>query len=143
MPRSDDPTKYLIGKRFGEPGGANQKEALAKGHEVQRRNRGVRAEIKRISEHEFDTSEGAPPIAQQIKEKVFGNKTMTGAQILAATRFAQGIKNFKAMQNVVEDIDGKLKEVKEVRANIGYAELVAGSMEDDDATLVSGVVEGE
>jgi len=137
--KKQDPTERLIGSRFGEDGGADAREAQAKSRQKMIENASVRRMVNRIASHEFDFAPDAKAIPDQIKD-VFGRK-LTGAQMLAATRFAQAMKNPTAMQQIVEDIDGKLIE-KKVEAKVGYAELVAGSLErereEQGATLVTG-----
>lgn len=131
----DNPVNRLLGHRFGEPGGANPDQS-----KTQNRPWSVRDGIRRIAAHEFDISEGAPPIPDQIK-KLFKGK-MTGAQIAAATKWAQSMKNWKAMENLTVDIDGKHIE-KKVEAKVGYAELVAGSLEQEkDQSFVTGEDDG-
>lgn len=136
---NNDPTNRLIGSRFGEEGGADARAAQAKSRAKMIENNSVRRMVNRIAAHEFDTGPDAPPIQDQIRG-IFGRK-MTGAQMMAAARVAQGMKNYKAMQNIVEDIDGKLIE-KKVEAQVSYADLVAGSLdrerEEQEATLVDG-----
>lgn len=134
-----DPTDRLIGSRFGEDGGADARDAQAKSRERMMENSSIRRMVRRIAAHEFDMAPGSQSIPDQIRG-IFGRK-MTGAQMMAAARIAQGMKNPTAMQQVVEDIDGKLIE-KKVEAKVGYAELVAGSLErertEQEATLVTG-----
>lgn len=140
LPPNPNPIVHLEGKRFGEEGGGDPREAQAKSREKMKENASVRRMVRRIAEHEFDFGDGAKPIPDQIKD-VFGSRRMTGAQVLAAARFAQGMKNYKAMQGLVEDIDGKLIE-KKAEAKVGYAELVSGSLDmerdGEDDTLVTG-----
>lgn len=137
LPPNKNPLARLDGNSFGTKG-EDPREAQAKSREKMKENSSVRRMVKRIAEHEFDFNEGAKPLPDQIKD-VFGKRKMTGAQVLAAARFAQAMKNNTAMNAIVEDIDGKLIE-KKVEAKVGYAELVSGSldMEKEDDTLVTG-----
>lgn len=141
LPPNQNPIVHLEGKRFGEDGGGDPREAQAKSREKMKENASVRRMVRRIAAHEFDFGEGAKPLPDQIKSDVFGTRRMTGAQVLAAARFAQAMKNNTAMNSIVEDIDGKLIE-KKVEAQVGYAELVSGSLdmerEEEDDTLVTG-----
>jgi hypothetical protein len=140
IPPNPNPVTRFKGRTFGGDG-ADPKEAQAKSREKMKENNSVRQAMRRIACHQFDTSEDAKPLLKQIQQDIFPRRTMTGAQLAAITRFTQALKNWKAMQNVVEDIDGKLIE-KKVEAKIGYAELVAGSM-DDGETVIDGGAEPE
>jgi hypothetical protein len=136
LPPNPTPVARLGGKTFGKDGGADPKEAHAKSREKMKENFSIRQAMRRIAAHRFDTSEDAKTLDKQLKQDIFPRATMTGAQVAAIARFTQAMKNYKAMQAVVEDIDGKLIE-KKVEAKVGYAELVAGSM-DDGETIVDG-----
>lgn len=113
------------------------KEAQAKGVKNRNENREVRASLRRIAAHEFDFSEGAKPIQDQIKNDVFKSKKMTGAQFFAAVRASQTLKNWKAMEGMINDIDGKLVE-KRVEAQVSYADLVNQSLQLEGDALVNG-----
>lgn len=132
-----NPLVRLQGKGFhstNDPRDA-QKKSTQKLHE----NREVRVALRRIAAHEFDFSDGARPIQDQIKDDVFNRKKMTGAQMFAAVRASQAMRNWKAMEGLINDIDGKLVE-KRVEATVSYADLVNASLklEKEGDTLVSG-----
>lgn len=135
LPPNPNPIIHLKGKTFGEEGGADPRAARASGPKDRYE---VRRALRKIARHEFELDEDAKPMDKQMKE-VFGGRKLTGAEILAATKFKQAMKNWKAMDNLTNDIDGKLIE-KKVEAQVGYAELVAGSMqeEDDEETIING-----
>lgn len=142
-PRANHPqAKFLIGHDLKSKSEEERRKTASMGGYAKAKADKVRAELARIAGHEFQMGEGAAPLPEQIKNKVFGGK-LTGAQILAATRFAQALKNWKAMEGTINDIDGKLVEKKEIKADIGYAELVTSSMREglEDATLVDGMEE--
>lgn len=136
-PGNPNIVEYGKGTHFGKEGAADAQAAQAKSRVTMKENSSIRRMVKRIAAHEFDVSEGAPPISDQIKA-IFGKRKMTGAQMFAATRAAQAMKNYKAMQNLVEDVDGKLIE-KKVEATVNYADLVSGSLQlEKDDTFVTG-----
>lgn len=119
--------EYGKDTRFGAPGGPDPKAAQKKSRE---KLWSVRDQLRRIAAHEFEPGAKLTPddLAGIFKSP---NGKLTGAQLLAMAKFQQGMKNFKAMENVTNDIDGKLIEKQKV-ATVTLAELVEGSYKDGD-----------
>lgn len=115
-----DIVKHAEGYRYGDPGGADPSESAKSGKPWSIRNA-----VRRICAAEFDMSPDAPTVDEQIK-KLFRGK-MTGGQIAAVRKFAQAMKDFRAMENLTNDVDGKLVERNETTLKGDLAaELIAG-----------------
>lgn len=111
-----------IGYRFGEPGGADPSEASKMGA----RPYEIRRALKKIARTIFDVTEGAPTFEKQVRD-IFGGE-MSGAELAAVRKFMQAMKDYRAMENLTNDIDGKLVE-RRIESRVTLAELVTGSYE--------------
>lgn len=116
------------GTRFGAENGPDPKEAGQRAQRMHGAPHSVRIALRRLAAAEFDL-EG--PLTPQKLARVFGNTrgTMTGAQMAACKKFQQAMSNPKAMDSLIEHIDGKLVQ-KTVEAKVTLAEIIAKSYDD-------------
>lgn len=118
-----DIQQHAIGHRFGEAEGADPRAAQQKSKPWS-----IRAMAKRICAAEFDVGPNAPSIEEQIKT-LFGGK-MTGGQLAAVRKFAQAMKDPRAMDTLIDNVDGKLIE-KKIEATATLADIVGKSYDGE------------
>ncbi len=110
MPEGGNPniTEHSKGHRFGDEGHTDPREAQKKASKPW----SIRNGVRRIAGSEFDVGPDAPPFGDQLNQVFGGTSRMTGAQIAAVKKFSQAMNDVKAMENLTNDIDGKLIERK-------------------------------
>lgn len=109
--------------QFGSEGGPDPVEAGRKGGYSKG---SIRQSLRRIGAHEFEVGEDAPDFTQQMMKVFGGEKRMTGSQLAAVKKFGQAMKNPKAMDTLIDNIDGKLVQ-KQVETKVSLEDLVNGS----------------
>ena len=125
----------IIGKntRFGSENGPDPKAAKAKQTEAGQGNQhSVRNALRRLAASDFVLGENMTP---EVLVKKFGRNgvEISGAQMLAVRKFEQGMKNWKAMDSLIDAIDGKQVQ-KVVEAQATLADLVNHSYELENQT---------
>jgi hypothetical protein len=114
------------GTRFGTPGAADQ-ATLPK-------NTAIRAALRRIAAFEFDVDvlERGPKPSELMRIFTKGGRTITGAQLAAIKKYSQAFQNYKAMDTMIDQVDGK--QVQTIaQAQVTLADLVNGSYEVGNA----------
>lgn len=129
MPKGGNPNiaKYAEGHRFGDAGGADPREAQAKGAKPW----SIRNSVRRICAAEIDITRN---FSQAELVKIFGKdaETISIGQLLAARKIEMAFKGSeKMMTEVTNDVDGKLIE-KKVEAKTTLEDLVNGDHDDSD-----------
>lgn len=116
--------------RFGAERGADPKEANKKLMDEIGSPAFVRPALRRLACAEFDIDK---KLDSNTLTRVFAKEkaALTGAQILAIRKFQQGMANYKAMDTLIDSIDGKQIQ-KVAEAKVSLADLVAGSFEDGE-----------
>jgi len=132
---SDETTRIIeAGKntRFGSQGGPDPSAAAAKGN----KNRSsVRAASRRIAAMEV-------AFAMELAGKEKFQK-LNMAEAVALAKFKAALAgDTTAMQQVTEDVDGKLVDRK-VHAEVTLADLVTGSLEYDDEFRKGDAIDAE
>ncbi len=120
--------EYGKATRFGA--GNDPKEAHKRMQEEVGNTTFVRPALRRLACAEFDVDK---KMDANTLTRVFAKEkaSLTGAQILAIRKFQHGLANYKAMDSLIDAIDGKqIQKVAEARVSL--ADLVAGSFEDGE-----------
>lgn len=122
----------IIGKdtRFGSEKGPDPVEAQ-KAREAKGNPGEIRGALKRLACAEIDITR--TPTAEDMA-RIFsknGGTKITMAQMAAIMKFQQGLKNWKAMDSLIDHVDGKQIERK-VEATVTLADLVTRSYELED-----------
>lgn len=138
---TDEPTEELSGEerrkralapyRFGQKDGNDPKEAKAKQTAAGLGNQHtIRNSLKRLACAEVDITK--MPTAEDMA-KMFGRDgtKVTMAQLAAIKKFQQAMGNWKAMDSLIDHVDGKQVERK-VEATVSLADLVNRSYELED-----------
>lgn len=121
----------LIGKayQFGAEKGPDPTEAIKKRNEKGHPGE-IRVALKRLACAEIDITR--TPTAEDMA-RIFGKggTKVTMAQMAAIMKFQQAMKNYKAMDTLIDHVDGKQIERK-VEATVTLADLVTRSYELED-----------
>ncbi len=107
--------------QFGKDGGKSASEAGRKSPGGQ----SVRLALRRLMLAEVDVSK--PMDARQLA-KIFGNKgtIITAAQACALRKYQQAMQNWKAMDSLIDSVDGKAVQPV-ANATVTLADLVTAS----------------
>ncbi len=111
--------------RFGADGGANPSDAASFGNH---RRAQVRSSLRRLMGHVTGT---ASPSASDLA-KGFGKgrrlDNLTVAEVMALHKVQQAMKNPKAMDTLIDHVDGKQVE-KKLEAKVTLADIINGNFE--------------
>lgn len=117
--------------RFGQPGGPDPREARAK---VERNPSSIRTAIRRLMAREIDLNKPLPEqMTPEVRLKYLAgpNGKATEAMIMAMKSVTQAGDSFKAMANIIDQVDGKLVE-KKVETSMTLEQLVTGDFDEPD-----------
>ncbi len=116
--------------RFGQPGGADPKEARA---QVKVNPTSIRSCLHRLMAYPLDPNKS---MGEQIKPDAllkflgYGHKEPTLAMLAAIQTYRHGVESGKIMMQLIDQVDGKLIE-KKVEATVPFSEIVKASLQDD------------
>ncbi len=116
--------------RFGQPGGPDPKAA----REKQVNPASIRMGIKRLMAREIDPDKDiASQMTPEVRLRYLAGPQgkVTEAMIMSIAAVKQAGDNFKAMANIIDQVDGKLVE-KKVEAQMTLEELVTGKFDDEN-----------
>lgn len=122
-----DINKYA--KKFGSDGGPDPSAAAAKGN---RSRAQIRQALRRLAAFQFDVTDNAPPLNDQMRDVFMRKGYITGAEMAAIRKFTQAMKDYRAMENITNDVDGKQIE-RVVEAKVTLSDLVNGIYEPESS----------
>lgn len=121
--------------RFGQKNGADPRDARAK----QVNPSSIRTALRRLMARQIDVNvdyKKELTLDARLKFLADKNGDVTEAMIVAAIAITQAVQSPKAMQHLIDQVDGKLIE-KQAQTIISLADLVAGSFEDLDNEVLT------
>lgn len=114
--------------RFGAEGGPDPSASGYKTMTTKNPSR-VRAALQRIAAADFDISK---PMNEKTIASVFGREgTLTGAQIFAVQKAKQAMGNWKAMDSLIDAIDGKQVQ-KVIETKVTLEQILSRSEEIEE-----------
>lgn len=122
---------HLVKYQFGKDGGNDPREAKQKQTEAGQGNQhSIRNSLRRLMTQDIDVTK--TPTAKDMA-KMFGRSgtKIKMHEMMAIASVQQALKNFKAMENVINNVDGKLVE-KQMTTNVTLADLVTKSYEAEE-----------
>lgn len=130
-----NPNITKVSKKFGQPGAADPREAAKK---LKANPSSIRLNIRRLMAREVDPTNAQELSIVEAARYLAGPNAkgkVTTAHLIAATAVSQAVKNFKAMGNLIENVDGKV--ASQVNHTLSLETLVTGNYDqlegpDDD-----------
>lgn len=114
--------EYGKDMHFGQPNAPCPRAAQQRASEPW----SIQKAVRRLMAAEFDISPDAPDLHKQMLEVFGGKNHITGAQYVAVTKFTQALKNPRAMETLIDRLEGKVVERK-AEAQVTLADLVNAS----------------
>lgn len=136
-PEPPNPHRQLIvygeKTRFGAKDGPDPRAAKAKQVEEDKcqNQHSIRGALKRLMVADFDISK---PITPSDLVKKFGRDgaLINGAQVAAMNKFMQAMKNWKAMDSLIDAVDGKQKQSVELEAKRSLGDIILESYQEPE-----------
>lgn len=115
--------EYGVNTRFGQPGGADPSAAARKSN----KGGSIRTAVRRIACMPVEQLEG-------LLKSPKARSRLSVAELTAIYKFRAVMQgNVKAMQQVTDDVDGKLVQ-KQVNSDVSLEQLVTGSFDYDESS---------